>query len=98
MLDHFRILPVTIIAAVLLLMIKVGDVWNGVTDGRVGIALADTHNNQPAVADETESEPKRDNAVALAKVDEGKAGQAAADMPRSILRCFSGIVAQAADR
>ena len=88
MLDHIRILPVTIIAAVLLLMIKVGDIWNGATDGRVGIAFADTHNNQPAAGDQTEAEPKAADAVVLAKADEGKAEQAAAesapDIPRSV--------------
>ncbi len=86
MLNHIRILPVTIIAAVLLLMIKVGDVWNGATDGRVGIALADTHNIGPAVADQTEADPKGADAMVLAKVDEGKAEPAApksdSDVPR----------------
>ena len=77
MLDHIRLLPVTIIAAALLLVIKVGDVWNGATDARVGVALASTHQIEPAADDEAGSD--NTDAAAQANVGEGEAPQAAAE-------------------
>ncbi len=77
MLDRIRILPVTITAAVLLLVLTVGDVWTDATDGRVGAALASTHQAEQAADDESDTAAA--DTVVLAQADDNKAEQQAAE-------------------
>ena len=78
MLDRVRILPVTITAAALLFVVKVGDVWRG-ADGLAGVAQAGTH--RANAADDTKAEPAKSAEPAPPTADTGgaRAAEAAGD-------------------